>query len=168
MRVSKSEEQGMRLVAILAGRACQMTLAELAAESGLPQTTVAKLLGRLRRAQVVQAVRGRRGGYELAGLPERLSISRVLRPLGLAVFRGRFCLENPKAGGPCPRSANCNIRPVWAQLEARIEGMLEGVTVADLLHTESQVRAHLAEVWPRTNGKGTTGGPAHGSADTQR
>ena len=65
MKVSKSEEYGIRLVMSLAADGGQLTIRELAAEEALPDTTVAKVIGRLRQAGLVEAARGRNGGYSL-------------------------------------------------------------------------------------------------------
>jgi DNA-binding IscR family transcriptional regulator len=59
VRVSKSEEYGIRLVMSLALSGSQLTIRELAEREGLPDTTVAKVVGRLRRAGLVEAERGR-------------------------------------------------------------------------------------------------------------
>ena len=48
-RVTKAEEQALRLIMRMAVLARQVTLSELAEQEELPEPTVAKLLGLLRR-----------------------------------------------------------------------------------------------------------------------
>ena len=57
-RVTRAEEQAVRLSMRLAMVREQMTLAQLAQAEDLPEPTVAKLLNMLRRGGVVEAVRG--------------------------------------------------------------------------------------------------------------
>ena len=40
----------------------------------------------------------------------------------------------------CSASHNCSIRPVWMLLQQKIDDVLEGVHLSDLLHEESEVR----------------------------
>ena len=81
-RISKAEEQALRLTMRLASVGTQQTLGELAEAERLPEPTVAKLLGQLKRGGVVEAVRGRRGGYVLADQPAMISAARrpCMRP----------------------------------------------------------------------------------------
>ena len=60
-RVTRAEEQAVRLIMRLAIIGEQLTLSDLAEAEDLPEPTVAKLLGMLRRGGVVEAVRGRNG-----------------------------------------------------------------------------------------------------------
>jgi DNA-binding IscR family transcriptional regulator len=39
----------------------------------------------------------------------------------------------------CSPDAHCSIRPVWRMLERRINELLAGVSLADLLKTEPEV-----------------------------
>ena len=43
----------------------------------------------------------------------------------------------------CSASHNCSIRPVWQLLQRRIDDVLEGVHLADLLEQESVVRRRV-------------------------
>ena len=79
MKISKPEEQAMRLVMRMATHADQATLGELSALERLPEPTVAKLLGRLRQGGIVEVQRGRNGGYVLALPPAEITVAAVIR-----------------------------------------------------------------------------------------
>jgi len=81
MRVSKAEEYGIRLVASLAASGGQLTTRELAEREGLPEATVSKVVLRLRRAGLVEASRGRRGGYTLARPPAEITLLEVIETI---------------------------------------------------------------------------------------
>jgi Rrf2 family protein len=82
LRISKAEDQAIRLCMRLAKQSGQQTLSVLAAQEAMPEPTAAKLLGLLRRGGIVAALRGRNGGYELAAPPAEISVAAVLRSLG--------------------------------------------------------------------------------------
>jgi Rrf2 family protein len=147
LRITKAEEQGIRLVMGLAAAGRQMTLAELAEYERLPEPTVAKLLGMLRRGGVVAAVRGRHGGYALAAAPSEISTAAIIRALGSEPVQAHACLADPE-GEDCPRLGDCGLRSVWRHLEKRVAGLLERTSVADLLEVEDSVARHASRVWP--------------------
>lgn len=147
-RISKAEEQAMRLTMRLASARSQQTLGELAEAEELPEPTVAKLLGQLRRGGVVEAVRGRNGGYVLAGLPEEVSAAAILHSVATRPPFGYPCQEKTDPGD-CTWSRDCGLRPVWRLLEQRVMQVLETTTVADMLTRESEMVRRLEASWPR-------------------
>lgn len=133
MRVSKSEEYGLRLVMSLAVSGNQLTIRELAEREELPDTTVAKIVGRLRRAGLVEAVRGRNGGYTLTRSAGEISLAEVVSAFEAEVFASDFCNTMSPGDGICAKSADCGLRPVWRGLRNVIGNFLEGITVADIV-----------------------------------
>ncbi len=146
-RVSRAEEQAVRLIMRLAAIGEQLTLSELAGAEDLPEPTVAKLLGMLRRGGVVEAVRGRNGGYVLANPPERTSAGSVIRSIS-----GEQVFEYPCSDSTdrldCPRTEDCGLRPVWKHLGSRVSEVLEQTSIADLLRTEMSASRNLEDLWP--------------------
>ena len=132
MWVSKSEEFGLRLVMSLARSGGRLNIRELAALEQLPETTVAKVVGRLRRAGVVEAERGRNGGYSLTRSADQITLARVVEAFGHRLYDGAFC-ERMSPGGDCAHTATCELRPVWSGLGAVIGNFLAGITVADVI-----------------------------------
>jgi cysteine desulfurase len=146
VRVSKSEEYGLRLVMSLAVSGDQLTTRELAEREDLPDTTVAKIVGRLRRAGLVEAVRGRNGGYTLTRPADEISLADVVNALEAEVFSSDFCRTMSPGDGPCAKSVGCGLKPVWRGLGAVIGNFLDGITVADLVAGGSSSRTDLLPV----------------------
>ena len=136
----------MRLVMRLASAGRQQTLGDLAESEGLPEPTVAKLLGIMRRGGVVDAVRGRNGGYILADIPERLSVGNVLRCLNGDPLFSYPCTN--KEDRDCSRSTDCGLRSVWGHLARRVVGVLDQTTIADLLQPEAEAARDVTQLWP--------------------
>ena len=146
-RISKAEEQALRLIMRLASIGSQQTLGELAEAETLPEPTVAKLLGQLKRGGVVDAVRGRHGGYVLADSPARISAAQILSCVASDSNFGYPCKWKDRADA-CTWSRDCGLRPVWILLEKRFSQILEQFTVADMLQKETIVVDQLKSFWP--------------------
>ncbi len=149
LRFTKAEEQALRLSMRLAETGRQLTLSELANQENLPEPTVAKLLGQLRRGGVIVAMRGRNGGYDLAHKPAHISVADVLKALGNDPAPVHPCLERPQESRDCPRVADCGLRSVWRHLQNQVARLLHSTSLADLLQSEQRVLNHVDRVWPR-------------------
>mgnify|MGYP006285770403 CR=1 FL=1 len=132
MRISRSEEYGVRLILGLASAGDQLTIREMSSREGLPEPTVAKVVARLRRAGLVRAERGRNGGYSLGRPADGISLAAVLNALDEAMYDESFC-ERVSPDGSCSRGPDCQLRPVWRGLTALVGKYLERITVADLV-----------------------------------
>lgn len=146
-RISKAEEQALRLTMRLAAVGEQQTLGELAEAESLSEPTVAKLLGQLKRGGVVATLRGRRGGYILADAPETITADKILEAVASKAVFGFPCRNNEN-GDFCVWTGECGLRPVWALLEHRVMEVLRRTTVLDMLRNEKDSARKLAEVWP--------------------
>jgi len=164
MKLTKLEQQGLRLTMCLARKGGQMTLPELAELEGLSEALVAKVLGRLRKGGVVSAARGRNGGYVLRSPGERTAVGEVLRALGRPIIEGCFTEDPARAGMTCRHSADCALRPVWEYLDERVTEVLDDVTLADLITSEKHVKARMDEM----RGDGGAGGKAPPKARSHR
>ena len=136
MRISKHEEFGLRLVTSLAKEGGRLNIRELSEQEGLPETTVAKVVARLRRGGLVAAERGRNGGYSLVRPAHEITLAQVVEAFGDRVYDGDFCGRmNPD--GACNHTTSCGLRPVWRGLGDVIGEFLDGFTVADIVHGTS-------------------------------
>ncbi len=146
MKLTKLEEQGLRLTMCLARKDGQMTLPELAHMEGLSEALVAKVLGKLRSGGVLRALRGRNGGYALRVSSDEMTVSRVLEALGRPIIEGCFTGKQGSAKVSCRHSGDCALRPVWEYLEERVTQVLDDVTLADLVKSEGHVRTRIDEM----------------------
>jgi Rrf2 family transcriptional regulator, iron-sulfur cluster assembly transcription factor len=114
----------------------------LAASERLPADYVEQILLRLRRAGIVTSVRGAHGGYELARSPAQISVREIVTAAEHATF-DLHCVSHPVAEERCSDATSCSIRPVWVLLQSKIDEVLEGVKLADLLPEEREVRGRV-------------------------
>jgi Rrf2 family transcriptional regulator, iron-sulfur cluster assembly transcription factor len=144
VRITTWAEYGLICALHLARRAEEgpITGRDVAAKEKLPTDYVEQILLRLRRAGIVRSTRGARGGYVLARPASELSVREVIQASELATFE-LHCLTHPVDEDRCSASHNCSIRPVWQMLQRKIDDVLEGVKLSDLLHEEAAVRRRV-------------------------
>lgn len=112
---------------------------DIAAREKLPADYVEQILLRLRRAGVITSTRGARGGYSLTKPASETTIREVIQASELETF-DLHCITHPVEADRCSASHLCSIRPVWVLLQKKIDDVLDGVSLADLLHDEPVVR----------------------------
>jgi len=87
-----------------------------------------KIFGLLARANLVDAVRGKGGGYALSRSPAMISLLDVIEavegPLAL-----NLCQHTP----PKCDEPGCRVRPVWTDLQERIRSVLSSKTLDQLI-----------------------------------
>src|ERR1700730_13232009 len=144
MRITTWAEYGIICALHLAKRVAEgpVTGRDLAARERLPTDYVEQILLRLRRANVVSSTRGAHGGYVLARPADLISVRDVIAASELATF-DLHCVSHPVEEERCSAAQQCSIRPVWILLQRKIDDVLEGVHLADLLEEESVVRHRI-------------------------
>jgi Rrf2 family protein len=150
MKITAQEEYGLRCLLRLARVGVDqppLTIPEIAAAERLSAPNVAKLLSVLRRAGLIESVRGCSGGYRLAHPPADVRLGAVLLALGDALFDGDYCGRHagPDTEGPCVHHGGCTLRALWGTLEGWIRRTLNQITLADLLESEGRIADLLRE-----------------------
>jgi Rrf2 family transcriptional regulator, iron-sulfur cluster assembly transcription factor len=112
---------------------------ELADAERLPADYVEQILLRLRRAGLVESVRGAKGGYLLARQPADISVRDVMSASEHQTFEIN-CETHPVDAERCSPGSTCSIRPVWHALQQRVDDLLAGISLADLMKEETQVQ----------------------------
>ena len=112
---------------------------EIADLERLPADYVEQILLRLRRAGLVESVRGAKGGYYLAKDPAAISMRDIMNASEHQTFETN-CEVHQVDPDRCTPSIACSIRPVWQALQQRVDELLASVMLADLMKQESQVQ----------------------------
>lgn len=108
---------------------------ELAESERLPADYVEQILLRLRRAGIVESVRGAKGGYFLAKDPAAITVRDVMTASEHQTFEMN-CESHPVDAERCDPGSPCTIRPVWQALQHRIDDFLGGISIAELLRED--------------------------------
>ncbi len=144
MRITTWAEYGVICALHLARRSTDgpVTGRDIAAREKLPGDYVEQILLRLRRAGIVASTRGAKGGYTLARASDEITVREIITAAELVTF-DLHCESHPLTEERCAESCDCSIRPVWMMLQKRIDEVLEGVRLSDLLGAEASVRERV-------------------------
>jgi Rrf2 family iron-sulfur cluster assembly transcriptional regulator len=117
---------------------------ELAQAQALPEPYLEQLLLRLRRAGVLEARRGRNGGYRLACPPAELPLGRVLDAAG--AWPGAAGHQELGAAEPAIEPATERVAALLQQrLNQALNRELQRLTLQELLFDLRSARAALSE-----------------------
>jgi Rrf2 family protein len=128
MRISAKEDYGVRALVELASAGRPLTREQIAEAQEIPMAFLQNILVELRHAELVEAQRGRDGGFRLARPAREITIADIVRALSgpLATVRG---VRPPNIVYNATAEP---LRDVWIALRANIRGILEQVTLADV------------------------------------
>jgi len=131
------------LVELARDPAQTLSLAELARRQELPEPMLEQILQRLRRAGLVRAQRGRRGGYQLVEAAEHISLDRVLQSVRRQ--RDGEPMETPaEEGSSLGASAGVRVeRQLRVRLELLLRRELQRLTLAELLYDQQSWEGSL-------------------------
>ena len=147
MKVTAQEEYGLRCIVQLARHYGEVPLPgrTIAEQEGLSTDYVTKLLVILRKAGLVQSIRGIKGGFTLTREPQSILVGEVLRSLStedgivLTSPDSHLCDHFSGQLDACIHIGACGIRPVWITLSGYISRMLDQISLFELLQDEVQV-----------------------------
>ena len=139
MIVSTKGRYALRVMVCLAQRDGEeyVPLKEIAENEGISQKYLETIMTTLSKADYVDALHGKGGGYRLNRPAEDYTVGGILK-----LTEGALNVASCTAQGPaaCSRSECCHALPMWERLDKMIDEFFEGITLADLLkdssHTE--------------------------------
>jgi len=143
MKVTVQEEFGLRCLMQLTRayfKDMPLSTADIAEAEGISAQLLSKTLGLLKEAGLVQAVRGRNGGFMLSRTPNAIMLDEVMTILGGRLFHSSYCDGHSGVEGDCVHSEACALRPVWVSIELIVSSVLKRISLADLLDSEKAMR----------------------------
>ena len=131
MKLSTRTRYGMRAIIELAenNRKDPLQLKIIAQRQDISAKYLEQLMVVLKSAGFVRSIRGAKGGYVLAKTPNQIKLSDVFHCLEGPVTTVE-CVENEDY---CRRSLDCVARQVWTQVQEAIEGVLQSITLQDIV-----------------------------------
>jgi len=134
MKFSSRAIYGMRAMLALARTHGQGStfLKDIVERENLPGTYLEQLMVPLRKAGIVQGVRGAKGGYTLSRPPSEIPVLAILEalegPLHLA--------ECPHGSGCCGNLEACILKELWAEGSNALARIYQGISLATLLERQ--------------------------------
>ena len=105
-----------------------VTLADIAFRQGISQSYLEQLFGKLKRARLVQSLRGPGGGYALTRPARNISVSEIISTVGEGIDATRC-----GGSGDCQDGLVCITHDLWTDLSQRIDEFLSQITLGSLL-----------------------------------
>ena len=116
-----------------------MQSAEIAARRSIPESYLEQLLTVLRKAGLVNSIRGPQGGHALAVHPAQITAGNVIRALEGPVV----VFECSGGSDSCAVDPDCSLQDLWGDVRDAIEGVLDAVTIEDLLARQLATRGQV-------------------------
>lgn len=132
MKISTKGRYALRLIVDLAlnNNGENISLKEISARQGISVKYLEQIISMLNRAGYVKSERGSNGGYRLTKKPEEYTVGMILR-LTEGSLAPIACVDEDGAG--CDRFEQCATFSVWKKLNDAINGVVDNITVADLV-----------------------------------
>jgi len=146
MKISTRGRYGLRAMVDLAADygECK-NLKSIAKSQGLSEAYLEQLIMPLKKAGIVESIRGAQGGYRLSRPPEDMTAGEILKVLEGPMYPVD-CLSDEE-GTSCG-TANCEIcatKNLWAKIYERVNDLLESVTLADLVQDYTDLKVTQIE-----------------------
>ena len=104
---------------------------------GLSENYLEQLMVPLRRAGIVQSIRGAQGGYMLAKSPAEITIGSIITTVeGPIAVVDCLLAEAGAAEQMCDKACACVTRGIWEKVCDSISQVLESITLQTLLDND--------------------------------
>ncbi len=137
MRISSKGDYGLRALFDLAQRYGEGPVQsdEIATRQGIPVNYLNQLLITMRRAGLIDSLRGPQGGHMLARAPDTITLLEVLTSL-----EGPLLPNEPTRDdlNPSVPEDHALVDELWATLRERVEAIFAAMTLDDLCQRKRQ------------------------------
>ena len=137
MRISSKGEYGLRALFDLAQHYGEgpVQSRDIHMRQGIDENYLNQILISLRKAGLIESIRGPQGGHRLARLPGQISILDAMLALEGPLLPSDSGRDNVSSSEPIDREL---IREVWDELRALLEQRLASVTIEDLVQRKRE------------------------------
>ncbi len=140
MKLSTKGRYGLRAMIDLADYSEEMpqSIANIAARQSISDSYLEQLMAKLKKAGLIESIRGAQGGYVLAKPSESISVGDILRalegdlsPVKCAGIKGEF---------ECAESGSCVTRNVWKRIDDSIQNAVDSILLSELVEDNRKMR----------------------------
>ncbi len=142
MYISSKAEYGVRALFELAQQygSGPVQSETIATRQRIPVNYLNQVLIQLRKAGLVESIRGPQGGHMLAHPPEQITLLEILTVLEGPVITTSEASGETIAASSIDREV---LAEVWNQLRTTIEGLLESITLHELCQRKSRCSGQM-------------------------
>lgn len=155
MRITQWGEYGIHCAVYVAQRmkegVAAVNAADIAGAQGIAIDYAQQILQRLRKAGIIESVRGPTGGYKLTKSPSDISLKDVLIASEADTF-DIICDTKPIGHERCGSDKACALKPVWHSLKQHIDSFLSEHSLQGLLDSAKPGLCTAPETTVQING----------------
>lgn len=136
MKISTKGRYALRLMIDIAVNSADkpVSIKEIAARQDISDKYLEQIISVLNSAGFVRSIRGAQGGYVLRKSPSEYTVGMILR-LTEGSLAPVACVEEDAVH--CDRQETCATVEVWRRLNDAINGVVDNITLADLLEWQN-------------------------------
>ena len=137
MLISTRGRYALRVMIDLAetGGSGYVPMKMIAQRQGISLKYLERIIPVLKKHGIVEGVQGKGGGYRLCRSPQEYKVGEILRLTEGGSMAPVHCLSCDAT--PCERRGECRTIAMWNELSHLINAYLDGITIADLMHTRA-------------------------------
>ena len=105
---------------------------DIAERQKIPMKFLFQIMQILKRVNIVRSRRGTEGGYSLTRSPAQITVGDVIRAMS-GPFVQLSCLDSGNFSDDCGKQNSCQFKPIWAEVDRAIAGVLNNVTFEELV-----------------------------------
>lgn len=114
-------------------------LNSIANEQDLSENYLEQLVSTLRKAGLLNSVRGAQGGYMLAKPPKDITVGSVLRVLEGDIAPAD-CVIDDTSG--CEKEEGCVTKLVWMRIRDSINNVIDSISLQDMLDEQRKIETN--------------------------
>lgn len=147
MKLSTKGRYGLRAVLDLALNSEQeaVALSSIAERQSISISYLEQLIAKLKKAGIVNSIRGAQGGYILAKATEDISVGDILRALE-GDLNPVDCAEVIGGEATCSSSDLCVTKYVWKRISDSINDTVDEIKLSELVRESKEVRQNHQSV----------------------
>ncbi|HHX73343.1 MAG TPA: Rrf2 family transcriptional regulator [Firmicutes bacterium] len=141
MKLSTKGRYGVRAMFELALQSGEgaIPLKNIAQREHISEKYLEHLFASLKKAGLINSVRGAQGGYRLARPAAEITLGDIIRVLEGPVAP-TDCVIDESSGEKCERSAECVMRNIWCRVRDGINGILDGITLEEIVEEQRKLQ----------------------------
>ncbi len=146
MKISTKGRYGLRAMVDLAVYSAgdHISLKSIAERQNISEGYLEQVFSTLRKAGLINSIKGAQGGYALADKPERITVGAVLRALegNLSVIDEKSLEEKTN-----DKIEDCIREKVWSAINANINDMVDDINLDDLMNEYKKMANKQADMY---------------------
>ena len=134
MKISTQSRYGLRALFDIAyhsaGQSTQVK--DISSRQAISPRYIEQIFQRLKKAGIIESIRGPSGGYYLAKKVDEISVGDIVRATEGKIELVHCSGSRKSPAKPCERMGQCVVRDVWLEASHRLMSYLDSVTLEDL------------------------------------